>query len=810
MLRNYFKIAWRTLVKNKIFSFIAILGLTLGIWSCMSVATVIIDDLTYDLHWEKKNDIYRITTLRKGGLDMQSQSSFTFAGLAPVLMDEFPEVEAVSNINTTKIHFKLSHSQTDNIKVNVLTADTIVWKILDFRVINGNPENYVHGKGNLVISQSFKETYFPGENPVGREIFDVPSYSEKPNTYVITGVIEDIPSNSHLRADVVVITKGRKEVLNKNQFGTFGQYYVLMKPNTDIERFTNKLNSWYADYVELENPDAFKFQPIKDIYLHSDFAEYQVVKGSYTNIFILSGVALLLLIIACANFVNLSTARALKRLREIGVRKVLGAARKQLIFQFLTESFLYFFISTCLALFIYQLTFPFLETYLGHALSQTIVDEIYLFGGGILIILFISLIIGGYPAFLLSGLNSASALKGNFDSGDLKGESYVRKGLVALQFVISVFVLISLIVVSQQVSFMNTRDLGYTKENLIGISPVSWDGKGLAFKEELLSDISIESASISTWIPTKGAGYMSRNIPDPTNPGKELHVWYINADTDLAKTLDLKLVKGRFLNPDFSADQLSQDSLMRMEVDVYKATAIKQSSLITKHTAGVLEVRELNKGLGNVVTTPVGIVRNFNNESLKNPLQPTIIMAEESPAYAGMLVRIKAGYEKQAMDLLQATWSKFYPNKLLDVSWVDEMLEEQYREESKLHQLFALFSFLSMFLAALGIFGLVVQSTEQRIKEIGIRKVLGASINSIVLMFSRDFLKIVAIAVIIGSPLAWYAMKSWLNDFAYRIEIQWWVFLVAGLTLLFIALVTVGLQTAKAAMTNPAKSLKTE
>ncbi len=627
---------------------------------------------------------------------------------------------------------------------------------------------------------------------------------------MITGIIEDIPSNSHLRAEVVVITKGRKEVLNKNQFGTFGQFYVLIKPNTNIDKFTDKLNSWYAEYVEVENPDAFKFQPIKDIYLHSEFAEYQIVKGSYTNIFILSGVALLLLIIACANFVNLSTARALKRLREIGVRKVLGAARKQLVFQFLTESLLFFFISTCLALFVYQLTFPVLETYLGHSLSQTFLDEIYLFGTGILLILIIGLIIGGYPAFLLSGVNSSSALKGNFDSGDLKSENYVRKGLVALQFVISVFVLISLIIVAQQVSFMKTKDLGYTKENLLGINPVSWDGKGLIFKEELLSLPAIESASISTWIPTKGSGFMSRNIPDPTNLGEELQVWYINADIDLAKTQDLKLEDGRFLDPQFATDRVSQDTLMRMDAEVYKTTAIKQSSLITGYTAEVLRIEDLNNGLESVVTTPVGIVKNFNNESLKNPLQPTIIIAEESPAYAGMLVRVKPGSEKQAMEFIQAAWSKFYPDKLLDINWIDEMLEEQYREESKLHQLFALFSFLSMFLAALGIFGLVVQSTEQRIKEIGIRKVLGASINSIVLMFSRDFLKIVGIAVIIGSPLAWYAMKTWLEDFAYRININWWIFAVAGSLALILTILTVSIQAAKAAIANPVKSLRTE
>ena len=810
MLKNYLKTTLRTIRKNRVYSLINILGLTIGLWACMIVATVVIDDLSYDRQWSKGDDLYRIVSVNKMGAGLYDRSASSFAGLSTSLKNDYPEVQDVAELFTAKQRLKLDQKDPNGIEVTELRADTSFWQMLDVNVLKGNPRNYVEGTTNLVISESFRKKYFPNEDPVGKIIYDVPDYSEKSKPFLITGVYKDFPSNTVLRSEIIVLQKGRNEALNKKEYGTFSQNYILMKPGTDMKKFTAKINKWYAGFVETKNPYQFEFQPMKDIYLHSDFAEYQAVKSSYKNIYIFSGVALLLLLIACVNFINLTTARAVQRLRETGVRKILGAGRKQLVLQFLTESFLFFLIATVFATFVYQLSLHPIENYLGHALAQTFISKYYLLASSYGIILLISLLTGIYPAWIMSGFKPAATLKGKLFTGNASGQNFVRKSLVVLQFSISIIVLVALIIVQQQVSFMKNKDIGFNKNDLLSIGSVSWDGKGESFKNELLNQQGVVNASITGWLPSEGAGYMSREIDDPNHPCNKIKVWYINGDLDLAKTLGLHLKSGRLLDKTFSTDAMSQDSLMQMDSAKYVAAASQQSSIITSYTAKVLHINTLNETMKNAQTKPVGIVEDFNNESLKDAMEPTIIIADNVPNYGGMLIRITPGSEKQVIASVNKLWRQFYPEKLLDIKYVDDMLANQYKAESKLQQLFTFFSGLSMFLAALGIFGLIVQATTQRVKEIGIRKVLGASVNSIVRLFSIDFLKLIIIAIVIASPIAWWSMNKWLLDFAYRIHINWWVFAIAGFIAIFIALLTISFQAIKAAFTNPVKSLRTE
>lgn len=810
MLKNYLRTAWRTIVKNRVFSLINILGLTIGLWACMIVATVVIDDLSYDRQWSKGDDMYRIISLYKMGEGLQDRSVSSFAGLGTSLRKDFPEVVTVAELASFTQRLKLNDDNTNGVEFNALRADTNFWKMLDITVLEGNPRKYVEGNGNIVVSETFQKKFFPSESPVGKIIYDVPTYSEKAKSYVITGVIKDMPVNTHLRAEIILVEKTRDEEMNKDQYGTFSQNYILMKKGTDMKKFTQKINKWYADRVVAKDPYQYEFQPLKDVYLHSDFAAYQKVKGNYSNMYILSGVALLLLVIACVNFVNLSTARGIQRLKETGVRKVLGAGRKQLVLQFLTESVLFFIIASFLATVLYQLSLVQVENYIGHSLAKTFVSQAYLFAGAYGIILLISLLTGFYPAWIMSAFKPSATLKGRLFSGNLSGQHIVRKSLVVLQFSISIVVLIALIIVQQQVSFMKKKDIGFDKNNLLSIGDISWDGKGESFKNELLNHQGVESASITSWVPTSGPGYMSKSVDDPNHPGNKMTVWFINADIDLAKTLGLHLQKGRLFEKQFSTDAVSQDSMMNMDEKQYKEAAAKQSSLVSAYTARVLSVKGLEETIPNVLTKPVGIVEDFNKESLKAPLQPTVIIADASPRYGGMLVRVQPGAGKEVTASINKLWKKFYPNKLLDINWVDDMLASQYKPESKLQQLFTFFSSLSMFLAALGVFGLIVQAAAQRVKEIGIRKVLGASIHSIVQLFSVDFLKLVLIAIVIASPVAWWLMNKWLQDFAYRIQINVWVFLLAGFVAILIAFITISYQAIKAAIANPVKSLRSE
>lgn len=811
MISNYCKNAWRNLKNNKIYSAINIVGLTLGLCACMLIATVIIDDLSYDKQWSHQKELYRIVSVNKMGDGLYAKFTSSFAGLSNKLRTDFPEVEAVGKLNNREDRLKLNDTDYPNgIKVSILEADTTIWKLLDLQLLSGNPKHFIEGQTNIVITETFRQKHFKNEDPIGKIIHDVPTYSDKATPYLITGVIKDIPSNSIFRAELIEIEKGRDEDLSKEQFGTFTpNNFILTKAGVDIKKFTKKLNNWYAQFVTAKNPYQYEFQPLKQVYLHSDFSENQQTKGDIQNIYIFGGVALLLLIIACVNFVNLSSARALQRLQETGIRKILGASRNQIIFQFLAESVLYFTISTLFATVIYWITLPYLENYLGNHLANTFTSGYLLFASACGVILLLSLLAGAYPAWIVSGFRVAAGLKGNLFSGVLGGHQIIRKALVVLQFSISIGLLAALIIVKQQVSFMKNTDLGFDKNNLVSTGYISWGGKGQTFKNELLAQEGVVSASITPWTPTS-AGFMTKDINDPHHPGNKVTVWYINGDIDLAKTLGLQLKEGRLLSSSFALDKISQDSLMGLSRTDYESVAKNQSSVITAYTAKVLGIKKLNSTIEGALTSPVGIIKDFNSESLKKPIKPTIILAENAPEYGNMLVRIKPGYEKQATASINKLWRQFYPEKLLDLQWVEQMMAKQYKAESRLQQLFTFFSGLSMLLACLGIFALIIHAAQQRIKEIGVRKVLGASVFQITNLLCKSFLKLVLIAIIIAAPIAWYVMQKWLQDFAYRINIEWWVFVVAGLAAVVIALITVSLQAVKAAMANPVKSLRTE
>lgn len=802
MLFNYLSAAWRTLMHNKVYAGINIIGLTIGLGACMVVATIVMDDLSYDRQWHRGNDLYRIISINKMGEGLYNKDRSSFAGLVPVLQKDFPEVEAAANITSYSQRWKLSDADPNGVEITALHADTTFWKMLDIHILSGDPREFIAGDNkNMIISESFRTKYFPNEDPVGKIIYDVPTFSQKGSPYIITGVIKDLPANTIMRADIILPVEPRNEELSKKEWGNSVVNFVLFKPGTDIQKFTQKLNKWYAGFVTGEQIYRYEFQPLKDCYLHSDFASGQQVKSDYKNILIFSGVALLLLVIACVNFVNLGTARAVYRLKETGVRKILGAARHTLILQFLTETVLFFFIGAALAVLLYSIFLNPVQNFLGHRLEKNFISDPSLFAMVFAGIFLISLITGLYPAWILSGFRPAATLKGKLFSGNNATGNVVRKGLVVLQFAISIFVLIALFVVQSQVAYMEQKDIGFNKNNLLNISYINWNGKAQSFKNELKKLPGVVSASISSWRLGDGPGYMSQQIDHPDRPNEKINIWYINGDADLPQTLGLQLKKGRFFDPQLMTDAVPPDSAYNMQI---------RSGLLTEYTARFLHAQQLNHYLKNVKIIPVGIVADFNNESLKTPMQPTIITAEDSLRYGCMMIRIQPGTENSVVAGINKIWRNFFPATLLEIKWVDDIVRQQYEAESRLQKIFAFFSTLTMLLAALGVFGLIMQATAQRVKEIGIRKVLGASVNSIVGLFSADFVKLIVIALFIASPIAWWLMNEWLLDYAYRITISWWVFALAGFTATVIALVTIGFHAVKAAIANPVKALRTE
>jgi putative ABC transport system permease protein len=809
MLANYFKIGFRVLIKNRGYSSVHLVGLSIGLWACMMVATVVIDSLSYDRQWARSKDIYRIVTLDKRGEGLYERGSYSNSSLAPELKKNYPEVETYSEMRLSSVYLNLTKGEINGIKTNVLHMDTTAWEILDVKVLSGNPRQYQSGSSNIVISETFHHKFFKGQDPVGKIVYDTPQYGAKANPYLITGVMKDLPYNSHLRADMILLHKNKAETFSTSGAYSFSQNYVLMKPGTNMSMFQAKVNTWYNRVMKDDREQTFEFQPMQDVYLYSDFAHNQNIKGNARIIYIFMGVALLVLFIACVNFVNLSTAKAFSRLKETGVRRILSGSRYQLIMQILAETALLFGVSALVAVVLYYFSLESVESFLDHKLVQTFITNPSLAAVALCIILLTCLLTGFYPAWMISGLKSSDTIRGVISSSTLK-QNWLRKGLVVTQFSISIVVLLAIIVVRQQLDYMENKDLGYNKNNLLSIASISWEGKSEAFKSEVNRIPGVISSSISQWLPTEGGGFMSQDVEDPSNAKNKVKVYYIAGDIDLPQTLGLKLVRGRIFDAKFGADVLNADSLRGVNWGKYEEEQSRQSSLITESAAKILRISRLGEQIKNASTVPVGVIEDFNNESLYEPIKPTVIISHRSAQYGSMLIRTEPGMEARVTSSIQKLWRQFYTAKLLEIMPVEDLLIKQYETETRLQQLFVFFSTLTMFLSALGIFGLVVQATEQRAKEVGIRKVIGASVAGIAALLSKDFVKLVMVAIVIASPIAWYSIDKWLHNYPFRTEINWWIFPMAGCGAISITLITVSYQAVKAAMMDPVKTLRNE
>ena len=582
-----------------------------------------------------------------------------------------------------------------------------------------------------------------------------------------------------------------------------------------MKAFTHKVNRWYrefiteaSDQIKKRHPQ-FEFQPITDCYLKSDFA-VQRVKGNLNNIYIFTIIAGLLLAIACINFINLGTSRTIRHLRETGIHKVLGASRTHIVIQFLSEAMVLFGIATVLALALYSLSLGALEQFIDHPLTITFTHHLPLFLSLALFIILVCLLTGLYPAWVLSGFNITHSLKNRLGNLNLNNGLIVKKFLVVLQFCIGLLVLIGLFTIRQQLVYMKQKPLGYHPKHVFTI-PAFYTANGHAetIKHEIEKIPGIESVSVSTWIPTEGYGRLSKTISTPNQTNKPLQVNFITGDNDLPNTLGIKLISGRFFDGREEGTGFHFGNSLKDEELQGKKPSVP-TALLTASTAKLLGNPPFGYPIKDLDIIPIGIVEDFHSRSLHDPIKPTVIVVEEGLNYVSFLVKVRPGFESSVTKSVNTLFHQFQPNKPLEIRWLEDLIKTQYDKEAKQVQLFTFFSVLISFLSALGIFGLVVHATEQRVKEIGIRKVLGASVSNIVHLFSLDYVKLVGIALLVTSPIAWWAMNRWLEDFAYHIDMGWWIFALAGLIVSATALFTIGIQTIKAAVANPVESLRNE
>ena len=802
MLRSYLIVLLRNFWKNKTVSIVNLAGLTVGLTACLLIATFVLDELSADKHWLKHQRLYRLVRVNFNGM-AEEYSSYLLSNYATDLKKQFPQVEAVTRGWFESREFEF---QDKSIKAEQWTVEEDAFKMFDFEFAQGGVATDDFNNDAVVITQSYAYKLFGNSNPVGKVISTVSVYQE-PKPYRIAGVIKDIPTNSHLHTEVLLLGRHPSSYDEPKQSGFVLPQYVLLSEQANAKKLSNLASDYFFKSRQWDKRDRLELQPVADVYLHSHNTEDTAERrGNIQYVYLFSAIGVFLLLLACINFINLTTASVLQRSRETGLRKVLGAQRPQLMGQFLFESLCFFTAGGLLALLVYQLMLPVLNEFVGRTLTMNPFENPQLLFVVGLVLLTVGVLTGIYPAFLLSSYQPASVMRGFFRAA---GDRFrLRQSLVTIQFVVSMLLIAATIVVYQQLRYVNRKNLGFYRDNIIRVE--SWlETKTATVKQEILRNPNVVSMTVSGWAPgDKHAGGMQMEFPDPLHSGLKARAFGVNADFDFLQTLGIPLKKGRNFDPRYAADRMDTDSLMQAGKDV------SESSIILNETG----VRKL--GLKNPVGqrlrfealqgTVIGVMKDYHSVSLHEEVPIVFLRAKPVNAYGSMLIRVRSGKLAETTAYIQKVWQKFFPERPFSYSYVDDRLEKLYKNEERLGQLFGCFSLLAIFISCLGLVGLVAFAVERRTKEIGIRKVFGASVLSIAKLLSADFLKLVLLAVVLASPIAYYFMDKWLSNFAYHIGISWWVFGLAGLLALLVALITVSFQAVKPALVNPVKSLRNE
>ncbi|MFL5810772.1 MAG: ABC transporter permease [Flavisolibacter sp.] len=793
MIRNYLKIAFRNLWRHKVFSFINIMGLTVGMSACFLIFLYIKFELSYDAFHEKADRIYRIVADIKTPTEVIKAGGPSWA-VPPNAKDEFSEIQAFTRIAEDKelirkgdIKFQEEHS---------LWADSAFFDIFDFKLLKGNPHTALKEPFSIVFSQTAAKKYFGNEDPMGKTLL----ITGEGHPAIVTGIMKDVPENSQIKADVVIsmstIIKQWNHGLD-SQWGNYGaQAYVLLTPNADAK----KLQSKFPAFLEKRNGTEMKksqmfatlfLEPLKDVYLRSTRNGSKT--GNINNVYIFSIVAIFILLIACINFVNLTTARSAERAKEVGIRKVVGAARSQLARQFIGESVIICCIAFILAVGLSSLLLPWFNQLAGKTISTGILEQ-----GKYLLILFlaalgIGLIAGIYPALVLSSFKPVVVLKGRFATGT-RG-ILLRKGLVIAQFSISIALIIGTIVVYNQMKYMRSRDLGFSKDQMMVVDTNGDPGKD-AFNQAIRSIPAVKATAMSSSAPGTGNPGAYSEIENKKGDLQIANLDLYFVDFDYIPLYKIKMVAGRPFSRDFGTDTT--------QAMVLNEAAVKMFGYRSAQEAIGRRFKQWGRE-GKII----GVMKDFHFKGLQEPIKP-LSMRIEPNGSSLVSVNISASNLPATITAIENKWKAVIPNRPFSYFFLDEFFDRQYRSEERFGKLFLNFAILAIFISCLGLLGLASYSTTQRTKEIGVRKVMGASVGGIINLLSKEFLRLVILSCFIAMPLAWYLMNTWLKDFAYRTGIGWWVFVLAGTLALVIAIVTISFQAIRAATANPVKSLRTE
>jgi len=795
MIKNYFKIAWRNLKKNRLYAFINITGLTVGIVSFLLIGLYIRHEVSFDRFNANADRIARVTMdYNYGGASQKVAVTGTKVG--PQFKRTFPQV--VDFVRVEKRRAVVNYNNRVFQEKRVLYADPSFFKIFSFNLLSGSAGDVLSAPDKIVITQTMAKKYFDQEDPVGKTI------KVGSKNFMVSGVAADSPSNSQIQFDFLISFINRIDPANPEQYSSANYItYVLLKDKNDIQPLQKQVTAYMmnVDKNEMKLTGSqhllFNLEPLASVHLHSNLADSFEPNGNILNIYILLIVAVMILSIACVNYVNLSIAQSAGRGGEIGIRKVLGAEKTQLFSQFIGESLLITFIAVLMAFGLSFVLLPLFNQISGMDFKFTVLlDPVILIALVILGIL-IGFAAGAYPALLLSSVKLAKIMKSGFSF--TSGQS-VRRSLIIFQFVISIFLVVTTVIILQQLSYIRNKDIGYNRSNIV-VLPINYAmiSKVEALKNVIKNIPGVENVAAANNEPVDVGWGDAIHTAD----GKTLDVNALPMDEDFLKTMQVKIIAGTGFN---HTDVLQMDTTNNYKNYHYSfmlnESAVRALGWTPEEAIG----KQISK---NMPGTIKAVVKDFNFKSLHEEIGPLLIFLDHEQTGA-IFVRVNGNNTPVAVKSMEKIWKEMAPEKPFEYRFLDDDYDALYRNEQRTAGVFTTFSALAILLGCLGLFAVTAYAVVQRTKEIGIRKVLGATVSQIILLVSKVFLYLVIIASIIASPIAWYVSHQWLQDFAYRISIQFWIFIAAGVGSLLVAGFTVSIQSLKAALMNPVKSLKTE
>ena len=805
MIKNHLKVAIRNILRQKGTSALNVSGLAIGIACSILITLYVRYELSYDRFHENAEQIYRIAVRASIGdtkINQTHSSAITFIKL----MEDFPETEiGVKFLNIGRTPISLGDKTFYEPKV--LGVDSTFFDVFTFPLIYGDKETVLGQPNTLVLTESTAQKYFRRTDVVGETLsFDFTSFGEGLVEYKIVGVVQDFPGNSHFQADFLLSMLSFPELINNTGWSSNNFLsYLMMQKGTSKEAFDEKLKTFTRKYMGEERFDEwvaqgnyweYYLQPITDIHLNSDLNGELEANGNKTYVYIFSIISVIILLIACINFMNLSTAKSSLRAKEVGMRKVVGAGRGSLILQFLSESIIISYISLIISLLLVQVFLPIYRTLVDRPIEMQYFNDpevlpTILIGG-----LIIGLISGSYPAFFLSSFKPTRILSSN--TGDSKSGSWIRNGLVIFQFSISIFLIIGTLTVYHQLKYLQNKKLGFNKEQILIINnPGTLTGSHIAsFKESLLGQAAVSQVSGSNFLPSQKFSNIGFGAED-VEQSFTLNIGVV--DYSYAKALELEIVDGRFFDRAFKSDSVGA---------ILNEKAVE---LLGWDEPLGKKINNWSKQRGNF--TVVGIVKDFHYESLHQEVRPMALFLSGgyyNRVERNIIISLNTADIPAAIAGIEHEWKKQAPAMPFEYSFLDDDYNQLYINEQQTSEIFSIFSVLAIFIASLGLFGLASFITDQKTKEIGLRKVLGASVRELIQMLNASFVKWVVVASFIAWPLAWLAMDGWLQNFAYRVEQAWWMFIVAAVLALVISVLVVSMQTVKAALKNPIDSLKYE